>query len=93
MFAQLTRILRQAFFNDNLQGSNAYLSSNGVPAEGGAVLTGVDDAHDFVVREDCTHWVSTTGQGLAQDEDVRFCEGGLALAMSGAGAIAACCEQ
>ena len=57
------------------------------------MLAGVDDAHDGVVGQDGADRISAAGERLAQDEDVRLREGGLAFAVPGTGAIAARGQQ
>ena len=50
-------LLGQVLVLDHFEGGHGHSASDRVAAKGGAVLTGMDDAHDRVVGEDRAHRV------------------------------------
>ena len=63
-------ILHQAFLLDDLQGGDGDLGGDGVAAEGGTVLAGLDVEHDVVVGQHGADRHHAATEGLAQNDDV-----------------------
>ncbi len=55
--AQVAGALSQVLVFDHFEGGHGHSASDRVAAKGGAVLTGMDDAHDRVVGENRAHRV------------------------------------
>lgn len=91
--AEVAGLLGELFVPDHVEGGHGHRAADRVAAEGGAVLAGVDDAHDVVVGEDGADGVDAAGDGLSEDEQVGLDVFGLTLAVALARAGAAGGEQ
>ena len=69
--SEISGAFSEFFFFNDFEGSDTYAASDMVATECGAVFARFDVEHDVVVAKNGGNRHCTTGEGFAEDEDVR----------------------